>query len=247
MSHIERTPEFEVYSSNVKLKLILTICILLFAGMGWYYYEYHYSVSGEVPLLVGDSSPTRIRPEGKEASSVNHLDKMLYNNFKDASKNSNIAVTVAPEPEKPIPLAQQNTVQDQFNDDPIARIITDVQDPTHRDATSHHSLNIKILGQDGGARDVVGDNARRSSAAYRVQLLSTRDYDHAEQEWEKLKKSHYKALHEVSHDIERSATKSGGVIYTLLVGEFSTFSHAKALCKKLSTSSQHCVVVKVGS
>jgi hypothetical protein len=255
---IDDEPEFVVSHFLSRPRMIFAIFCLLFVSISWYYYEYHYTLNSEVPLLEGDLGPTRIRPESNEATLTPNADKMLYDNFMGKNAKDHISsVTVVPEPEQPLKIYSDNTnmyedVISQIIDGHEAANVQNNQDNSDEftkyleqninDNNINKTLNIVSIDQ--SIEQNYSTLKEENSILYYVQILSSRSIQEGEREWQNLLKSHYKTLHNFQHFIEKTEIHGRGIFYRLLVGEFTKFSQAKAVCKKLMDSNKPCVVIK---
>jgi hypothetical protein len=239
--------------SRAKISLMLGL-VFIISVFSWYYYEYHYLPSLPIPLLKAEDGPTRIKPEGTDGILIPNTDKAVYEHFTPGSKDTTKSVPIMPEPEQPIKILQQ---EDQANADAIEDIIGKILSPevkvqnnidivqespaSDSARVSTKTLNIvSVDKQDTNSRNMAA--SLKSKFPYKIQLVSVRSMVDAEAEWVRLKRVHHKALGHLPHFVQKITLGNKGIFYRLLVGQFSSFGQAKAICKKLG-SSQGCLVI----
>ena len=80
--------------------------------------------------------------------------------------------------------------------------------------------------------------------AWKVQLLSVKDLEAAEKEWQTISQKHSAVLRNIPHIIEKADLGSKGIFYRLKVGGYDDRNQAETLCAKLKENKQGCFVVK---
>ena len=236
-------PEFLVEAQTNWSWILILLTVALIAILGLYYYEYHYMPSQEIPLLASEPGPTRIKAEGVNEVIVPNVDKFVYDAIQPKGYRSSVNVSVAPEPEQPIHITEVVEVENHnTDDDVITNIIAGIKPNTPSDNTIHETRKtLKIISVTNDLGAFTTDTPRTT---YKLQVTSTRSSDEAEREWQKLQKSHSKFLKDLPYVIKSQDVDNSVVFYRLLVGDFKSFSQAKALCKKLTNAKQSCVIVK---
>jgi hypothetical protein len=82
----------------------------------------------------------------------------------------------------------------------------------------------------------------RSKGRYKIQLASVKSLVEAEKELERIKKKYSKILSQSNIGIKKVQYTKGKIFYIILVGEYKSISEARLICRKLSDSSQSCII-----
>lgn len=82
-----------------------------------------------------------------------------------------------------------------------------------------------------------------SQGKYKIQLVSVKTLAEAEKELERIKKKYSKALSKSKLTIKKIQYTKGKIFYIILAGEYKTAGEAKSICKKLSDSTQGCIII----
>lgn len=250
-------PDFVVSKFTSRSKAIGALLFLIVSSALWYYYEYHYTPTKDIPVLIGDSGPTRIKPEKNESPLSANTDKMLYDNFTNKGiKDHTSAVTIVPEPEQPIQFTdnKQNIFEDVISEI-IAKHDTNNEESGKNDTdefTKYFTQNdnenliktLNVISTNNTIQEKYIEKNDKDKILYYIQILSSRNAADAEKEWQNLMKSHSKTLNDYEHFVVKTKIKDREVFYRLLIGEFTKFSQAKVVCKKLMDTNKPCIVVK---
>lgn len=261
----DNKPEFIVLKPLSKALVSIALLFLFFSiSASWYYYEYKYLPKQEIETLEADCVSVRIKPDKPGGALVPNTDKLVYDNIK-SGKNIESSVSIMPDPEEPMKITQKENALDDDNnkiDDIILNILS-----------SSEAKEVKIENTESESVDILRDNeevpvineesitkklniipveesskAKKKSQVqnktyYRLLLASVRTESGAIKEWHRLKKLYPKHLESLSYKVEKVTVENKGVFYRLLVGSFTNFSKAKALCKKMSHKYQSCTII----
>lgn len=220
------------------------ICLILIAIMavfGFLYYD-GYFYTGEPPLLKADNTVTRIKPEDPGGMVLDDYNS-VYDQIK--SQNHNIkSITLIPEPELPIAIAQVQEANESNAIDSIVSGIVDtkpiIQEPKENIDTTK-SLKIITSSDEYSLKPQV----KKLKSAHYVQVASTRTTAQAKKEFARIIKSHGKLLANIDHKIDKYNIANKGEYYRLLLGPLNGAAHAKLICKKLATAKQTCIIKKI--
>lgn len=84
----------------------------------------------------------------------------------------------------------------------------------------------------------------RSKGRYKIQLASVKSLIEAEKELERIKKKYNKILSRSNLDIKKVQYTKRKIFYIILAGEYKSIGEARLICRKLSDSSQSCIISK---
>jgi len=241
------------WSRAVIMLILLASCFLAIGA--WYYYEYHYVPAKEIPLLLADSGPIKMKPERAGGALVPYMDKAVYDTFKPGGDNAR-AVSMMPEPEQPIEIthgASKDAIEDIMdkilseNEIVPEKVAVTLQPPETAEVVPKENpkaLQVIPVEPKDQPKTNKGSKPQKTKAFYRMQLASLRTHDAATKEYDRLRRMHAKVLGESSAIIQKINMDGHGVFYRLLVGKFKSFGAAKSSCKKLVSAQQSCIVVK---
>lgn len=104
-------------------------------------------------------------------------------------------------------------------------------------------LNIVKLTETHRKIDEIALNNQKPGG-YQIQLASVKSESEANHEGERLKKKYTKILNDKIIKIKKVKSGNGNYFYLLLMGNYDNISQAKAVCKKLATYQQNCIITK---
>lgn len=264
----DKKPEFIVFTPISKIKIAIALFSLLASCfLAWYYYEYKYLPKQEIQTITSEYNIVRIKPDKPGGALVPNTDKLVYNNLKPG-KNIEHSISIMPDPEEPMKIVQKDNIDGDNNkiDDIILNIISgddkkkvsenssesDVVTSIHSNQDVSENIlareenNIKTLNivpVEGDRKHNNKKNQTSTKTYYRLQLASVRTEASAIKEWSRLKKLYPKQLESLPYKVEKVSVENKGLFYRLLVGKFSNFSKAKAVCKKMSYKYQTCTII----
>lgn len=150
---------------------------------------------------------------------------------------------------------EQNNIEDISSEQPVINNGIDetniasleqnngVETKKHQDEVPiSHTKSLNIIQLDEGAKHRKKSSAPNKSY-YRLQLASVRTEASAIQELNRLQKIYPKQLGSLTHKVDKVTLENKGVFYRLLIGQFPSFSKAKALCKKMNHTNQSCIII----
>lgn len=82
----------------------------------------------------------------------------------------------------------------------------------------------------------------QSKGRYKIQLASVKSVIEAEKELERIKKKYGKTLSRSNLAIKKVQYTKGKIFYIILAGEYKSIGEARLICRKLSDSSQSCII-----
>jgi cell division septation protein DedD len=212
--------------------LIAFFVIGALAVVAWY--AYHWSAGpvagGEVPLVLAETTPEKVRPEDPGGLDVRHRDALILNQGTEGQVER-----LLPPPETPLP--PPRVVQPAETAPPAAPIPT-VEAPQEAPATPPAALAPAATAP-APAPQVAG-----LTKGFDLQLAALRSQDTAKQEAARLQRNLGSLLGE--HSIQVLDPRPGGTtpVYRLRIGPFADRASAQGLCTQLKTKKQDCFVVK---
>ncbi|BAG40434.1 hypothetical protein OTT_0976 [Orientia tsutsugamushi str. Ikeda] len=219
--------------------VILMLLILLIELLCLYYVVFYY-LSVDIPIIENDNLPHKIKPKVVGGVKILNSDKTIYDKIKNDGTSANNQVKILPLPEQPLKIRK--------NDDGIVKKESQESNSiTDSCAYSQQDLEIITLEQfDNRLKYLLlhSPAKKRTTQKYRLYLDSSYNADLAEAAWQQIFESNSKILKGYNYIIDAMVVDNDKVIYNILAGEFSNFSSAFALCKKLISNQQNCLVVQ---
>jgi cell division septation protein DedD len=230
---------------------VMTVVIALFviaalAAVAWY--AYHWSagpvVGGEVPLVLAETTPEKVRPEDPGGLEVRHQDALILNQANGEGAEGQVE-RLLPPPETPLPpprLAEPATAAQPVETAPPAAPAPE----TAADAAPAAATVAEPSPPPAPAAAATAPEAQVAGLAkgFDLQLAALRSQDTAKQEAARLQRNLGSVLGE--HSIQVLDPRPGGQspVYRLRIGPFADRGSAQALCTQLKTKKQDCFVVK---
>jgi cell division septation protein DedD len=220
--------------------LIALFVIGALAVVAWY--AYHWSAGpvagGEVPLVLAETTPAKVRPEDPGGLDVRHRDALILNQGTEGQVER-----LLPPPETPLP--PPRIVQPAETAPPPATTPT-VEVPQVEPApksvappATPPAATAPAPTAPAPAPQVAG-----LTKGFDLQLAALRSQDTAKQEAARLQRNLGSLLGE--HSIQVLDPRPGGTapVYRLRIGPFADRASAQGLCTQLKTKKQDCFVVK---
>ncbi len=122
---------------------------------------------------------------------------------------------------------------------------TEQQLITTSQSLNHNKTGLNIVKVTNASRKIEKtplNKARKNG--YQIQLASVRSELDAIQEGERIKKKYPKILNDDIIKIKKIKSSKGSFFYLVIAGSYDNINQAKAVCKKLSSNQQDCVIAK---
>ena len=213
--------------------LIAAFVIGALAVVAWY--AYHWSAGpvagGEVPLVLAETTPEKVRPEDPGGLEVRHQDALILNQANGGTEGQ--VERLLPPPETPLP--PPRPAQTAEAAPPVA--------PAPKVEAPQEAPAPKTLAPPATAPAPVAQVAGLA-AGFDLQIAALRSQDTAKQEATRLQRNLGALLGK--HSIQVLDPRPGGdsPVYRLTIGPFADRGSAQALCDQLKAKKQDCFVVK---
>lgn len=226
--------------------VILMLLILLIELLCLYYVVFYY-LSVDIPIIENDNLPHKIKPKVVGGVKILNSDKTIYDKIKNDGTSANNQVKILPLPEQPLKIRRNDDGIVKKEQQSSANVTVEPNSITDSCAYSQQDLKIITLEQfDNRLKYLLlhSPEKKRTTQKYRLYLDSSYNADLAEATWQQIFESNSKILKGYNYIIDAMVVDNDKVIYNVLAGEFSNFSSAFALCKKLISNQQNCLVVQ---
>jgi cell division septation protein DedD len=219
--------------------LIAAFVIGALAVVAWY--AYHWSAGpaagGEVPLVLAETTPEKMRPEEPGGLEVRHQDALILNQAEGEG-----AERLLPPPETPLPpprLAQPAEAVPPAAPKPETAAAPPAAMPPAATVAEPSSPP-----PPAAVATAPETQAAALAKGFDLQLAALRSSDSAKQEAARLQRGLAAVLGE--HSIQVHDPRPGGnaPVYRLRIGPFADRGAAQALCTQLKAKKQDCFVVK---
>ncbi|KJV56641.1 sporulation related domain protein [Orientia chuto str. Dubai] len=237
--------------------VILMLLILLAELICLYYIAFYY-LSADIPIIKNDNFLHKIKPKVVGGIKILNSDKTIYDKIKNENSSTNNQVKISPLPEQPLKISDnENYILK--NEEVIYADLTTAEPTANAFSTRNvnkvdsnnkpllQDLEIIILDKfDNRLKNLLLHlpTKKHSIRKYRLYLDSSYNADLAKEMWQQIFENNKKVLKNYDYIIDKVIIDSSKVIYNILAGEFSSFSNALTLCKKLISNQQNCVVVQ---
>lgn len=237
---------------KISIFLLLTISIVYWA------YNNYIIDNREIITIYPSELPTKVRPQENERIIIANANSTIYENLR--RKKVAKQVVLQPEPEKPMDITNQKTLDNKGVDsieDIIATLETENRVNNKLNSGEQEIVENMIISsskQDNLTKglniikvDESSDLTRQRSLTkpkqnyYKIQLASVKTELVAKQEMERLKKKYTKVLNKTPVIIRKMRSEKGNFFYSVMVGNYENIGQAKEVCKKLD-SSQECLI-----
>lgn len=230
---------------------LLVIVGALAVGAGAWYVNHVLSRPGspspaELPLLVGDTSPVKVRPESPGGADIPNRDKYVYKSL-EGEPAEQPAEQLLPAPEEPLPKPVDNGPPIE----PLANIPLD-QMWSKPEAAAPPTQSLEKPPEKPGAdasplptkQDVEIAAVAPANGGVWLQLGAVRDEAGAKAEWARL----YKRFPDVLEKLDRRSIPADlgakGIWLRLQVGPYADAAAADAACRTLAARGASCKIVK---
>lgn len=235
-------------TNNILTKIMLFgVLIISISYLVYHYYDWD---NGQIIVIYPDQSPTKIKPQDSGGILLPNANNIIYENLQQKKVSRNVVLQA--EPEKPLNITQHKVTDNIDEIDSIDDILSNITevDKTINPAnvatiaqlasTSQAGLNIVKITETHRKIDEIAPKQR----IYQIQLASVKSESEANQEGERLKKKYPKILDKEIIKIKKVKSDKGNYFYLLLIGDYNNISQAKAVCKKLASYQQNCIIAK---
>lgn len=228
--------------------LIAVFVIGALAIVAWY--AYHWSAGpaadGEVPLVLAETTPEKVRPEDPGGLEVRHQDALILNQANGGTEGQ--VERLLPPPETPLPPprpAQPAETAPPTVPAPKVEVPQETPAPeTVAPPATPPAATAPVPAAPAPAAPAPAAQVAGLAKGFDLQLAALRSQDTAKQEAARLQRTLGALLGK--HSIQVLDPRPGGTnpVYRLRIGPFADRGSAQALCTQLKTKKQDCFVVK---
>lgn len=228
-----------------------------------YYFGYHkhlVSKPREIITIYPEQGKTKIKPLESGGIVIPNSEATIYDGLQQRGGIGR-KVNLLPEPEQPINITAQR-VSKQMTEDSIDVIIANILSPAEKkpvevgqapeilelqepktapNLITPQNKSLKIIKVAEKTTKVTSTN-NIAAGNYKIQLASVRSEADGVKEYERIKRKHLKILSNTTMSLRRVQYNKGNFFYLVLAGNYRNISQAKAVCKKLSSRQQSCIV-----
>ncbi len=243
----------------LKPLLIGTTCValLVFAALAWYGYSKVAvtKTEGGLPVVEADSSMSKTKPTDPGGMDIPHQDTLVYNRMDKNAKAEDVE-QLLPTPEKPVEITEDapaaappqtaetatpaETTPAADAKPPVTAAETPVAKPapvTPTPAPTTTAADQKPVAPVTEMATAGGD------AAFNIQLAAVKEQDKASAEWKKMQSKNGDVLGTLNPQYVKADVGDKGTFFRVQAGPM-TRAAAAAVCDKLKTRQQPCMVVK---
>ncbi|MBC08021.1 SPOR domain-containing protein [Thalassospira sp.] len=239
-------------------------------GAGYWFYNQGQPIQddGNLPILLPDPSPIKIRPEDPGGMEVPHRETTVYDQLSDVDPDANVVLQELPdmprapevsatpkmaEPEEtaeaPSETSGAATAEATQTAEPEAETAVEAPEITAPELTDAEKAvaaaeNRAAEPQAPAAQKAASEQAVAPSGAFRVQLASVREESGAAAEWKRLSGKNKDLLGNLEMFVQRIEIEGKGVFYRLQAGPLGDSAAAEKLCADLKERSVGCLIVR---
>ncbi|MGH6932682.1 MAG: SPOR domain-containing protein [Dongiaceae bacterium] len=259
--------------SNLWPIMLATVAIVMVAGLGlWIYGSWAgRDETGEVPLLLAEEGPEKVRPAEEGGLEVPNQDVLIYDELAGQERAAE-PETLLPEPETPlappmpaelVPPSEETATATTAEDGASAPTIENSQaeaDEEDVDIPKIEAPSLEVEPAAGADTTETATPPAESpaesvepelpstqtavlSGAFRIQLAAVKSEAAAKAAWTKLSKLHGDQLGGMSPRIEMVDRGADGVLYRVQAGPLADRAAAQDVCAQLKKKNQPCLVV----
>jgi hypothetical protein len=225
---------------NSKFIAIFLVSILLLI-IGILYYQKSAKSPSTLPIIEADHTPFKMKPTDPGGMVISHLDKTIYDNFMEDTKELSKTEKVLPKPEEPLRFKNSSTSNEHIESIPYSppQIITSFIEK--KSQTQSHKALLSDEIKYAKERYI---SQKQAQIGMKIQLGTYRSEAEAEASWHIVKKRFPKQLDKLVPVITIKDIEGKGKFYQLQAGFFSNKNNARALCKHLSSKGQNCFLAQ---
>ncbi|NIY74423.1 SPOR domain-containing protein [Thalassospira sp. HF15] len=245
-------------------------------GAGYWFYNQGQPIQddGNLPILLPDPSPIKIRPEDPGGMEVPHRETTVYDQLSDVDPDANVvlqelpdmprAPEVLPTPQLPqadeeADVPEERTAQEvaetpeetESAAEPIVKA-PEINEPDLTDAEKAVAAAQSRANETPApenvekAKEEPAPAAKKAAAAgaFRVQLASVREEAGAAAEWKRLSAKNKDLLGNLEMFVQRIDIEGKGIFYRLQAGPLGDAAAAEKLCTDLKERSVGCLIVR---
>ncbi|MCC9622785.1 SPOR domain-containing protein [Thalassospira sp. MA62] len=282
--HTERGDHYDqgIPAKKSAMKGIVTVffgAAVLIGGLGgagyWFYNQGQPSQDeGDLPILLPDPSPIKIRPEDPGGMEVPHRETTVYDQLSDIDPDQNVVLQELPD----MPRVPEVTATPSSGENTLSEAAASETMVADNGEGSREQQSSTIDEENAGSQSAIAapaidepeplSDAQKAIAAaenrsapespattqappssspigsYRIQLASVRDENAPAAEWKRLSSKHKQLLGSLEMFVERADLGDNGVYYRLQAGPLASDGAATQLCEQLKQLNVGCIVVR---
>ncbi len=239
-------------------------------GAWWFYgHGQHVMQEGDLPVLVPEGGPVKVRPDNPGGMEVPHRDTTIYQELDDSG--GDVAVVIDPIPDMPrAPDASElgpppdarkivggemdianssETTAPQGSEpatEPQKQVATEPVKPAVPTPSNPQNSTAAPGTNADGAKAVAETAATKaaSDGEFRIQMASFRDQGQASVAWNKISSENKDLLSNLKMFIQRVDLADKGVFYRLQAGPLDGRAAADKICSELKQRNVGCLSVR---
>ena len=275
--HAERTDHYgsEKSAGKSMIKRVATVFLGLavvggaLGGAGYWFYNQGQPIQddGNLPILLPDPSPIKIRPEDPGGMEVPHRETTVYDQLSDVDPDANVVLQELPD----MPRAPEVTATPKAPEDAAETETSDATQAAAPETKAEPAVEAPEIAAPeltdaqkavAAAEDRAGEaqteekaapepapvpqttTAAAAPGAFRVQLASVREESGAATEWKRLSSKNKDLLGNLEMFVQRIEIEGKGVFYRLQAGPLGDAGAAEKLCADLKERNVGCLIVR---
>jgi cell division septation protein DedD len=221
-------------------------------------------LAGEVPLVLAEEGPEKVRPADEGGLEVPNQDVLIYGEIGGEAQPAG-PETLMPEPETPLALpapsssepgtgmiataaeteestitatTESQPIEDDVDIPSVAAPNLDAEPAAGADQVEAATPLLESPSEEQAPTQTAVD-----TGGYRIQLAAVKSESAAKAAWVKLSKEHVEQLNGMSLRVEEVDHGADGVLYRVQAGPVADRAAAQNLCAQLKSKAQPCLVV----
>ncbi|MFH1803609.1 MAG: SPOR domain-containing protein [Pseudomonadota bacterium] len=246
--------------------------VIVGGGLGaaaWWFYDQGHPVQDEsnLPILLPEPGPVKVRPDNPGGMEVPHRDTTIYGQLDESEQDPSVSLQELPD----MPKAPEVTETMPEGDRDPASVEADDAVPNGLAPPPVPSPDA-VPSMDGAGMDKTAEPAPAptpeqpveeaakpvdpapvpaaapptpvSSDAYRVQLASVKEEAGAASEWKRISAKNSDVLGNLQMSVQRTDLGDKGIFYRLQAGPLADAAAAEKLCATLKERNVGCLIVR---
>lgn len=234
-------------------------------GAGYWFYNQGQPIQeeGELPILLPDPLPIKLRPDDPGGMEVPHRDTTIYEQLDNSQQEDQVVLQELPDmPKAPDVMPSPDSTGEPavIEQTPEAEIVANAaQSGPGKDvgASATTPVETENAAPSDAEKAIAAAKAKEQAAApaashaggvsekdFRIQLASVRDTSGADAEWKRLSSKNKDLLGSLQMYLKRADLGDKGVFYRLQAGPLPDAAAAETLCDNLKQRNVGCLIVR---
>ncbi|MDP2697974.1 SPOR domain-containing protein [Thalassospira sp.] len=243
--------------------------VIVGGGLGaaaWWFYDQGHPVQDEsnLPILLPEPGPVKVRPDNPGGMEVPHRDTTIYGQLDDSEQDPSVSLQELPDmpkaPEMAETMPEDSDPASVEADDAAPTGLTPPPVPTPDAIPSMDGAGMAETAEPVKPEPAVPaeETAKPADPApapavtaspapsgnYRVQLASVKEEAGATSEWKRISSKNSDVLGNLQMSVQRTDLGDKGIFYRLQAGPLADATAAEKLCATLKERNVGCLIVR---